>query len=83
MLLVLLIAWMPGFVLRVRAPGKLICDKLFGQEHLKMILLLPFAADFLAANARAVSDAVPHGHGNTRARTYTSHAWTSILVSYE
>ena len=39
-------------LLRVRAPGKLIYDKLFGQEQLKMILLPPcFLAVLAGADA--------------------------------
>ena len=53
--LVLLIAWMQGFVLRVRAPGKLIHDKLFGQEHIKLILLPSFVAAVLAAAGAVVA----------------------------
>jgi hypothetical protein len=37
-------------LLRVRAPGKLIYDKLFGQEQLKMILLPPFFLAVLAGD---------------------------------
>ena len=55
MLLVISLAWMPGFVLRVRAPGKLIHDKLFGQEHIKLILLPSFAAAVLAAAGAVVA----------------------------
>ena len=39
MLLVILLTQSSLGWVRVRAPGELIHDKLFGQEHLKMILL--------------------------------------------
>ena len=48
--------------LRVRPPGELIHDKLFGQKGIKMISLPPVAAAVLAAAAAAARAALPPRH---------------------
>ena len=47
---------------RVRAPGELILDNLFGQEDSKMISLPPAVAALVAAAASAARAVLPHPH---------------------